>query len=241
MKKVWVLIPLVLLCIFASDVKGQRQYPKNRANWDQQPWHFGMTLGVNFANSHIRKEAQFFPPDSILGIEPNSAPGFHLGPIAHLHLNKNIGLRFTPNFSFQDRVILYTIKDSKRRTGVSLVEKRIESSNFDFPLNFKFRTDRVNNFAAFALLGGKYTIDLQSQEKVDQSLGPNAILKTRKIDYALEVGAGCDFFFRYFKLGVEAKKALGLRNALVRDFSKFDTPLTGLWTRLFMLSITIEG
>ena len=229
--------------LFAASFKAQaqREHPKNLSSFDNRVWHFGFTLGLNRANSWITTEADYFLPDSIIGITPGTAPGFNLGIVAQFHVNKNVGIRFLPALSFQDRLINYTIIDSKRRTGLSEVEKRVESTYIDLPVNFKFRTNRINNFAAYVALGGKYSIDLASQQDVNQSLSQDVIVKIKKNDYSAEVGVGFDFFLRYFKFGLELKKSIGIPNVLIKDGTTFDEPLNSFRTSMFLVSFTFEG
>lgn len=45
----------------------------------------------------------------------------------------------------------------------------------NFPLNFKVRSKRFGNFAAYMLGGGKYTLDLASQKDVNNGGIPLAL------------------------------------------------------------------
>ena len=78
-------------------------------------------------------------------------------------LSRHLRLRFVPGLSFQDRGLNYNFDGNN-------VLKRTEAVNLDLPLLLKIRTDRLTNFAAYALVGAKYSKDMQSQEAVNQNL-----------------------------------------------------------------------
>src|SRR5690606_32962883 len=145
---------------------------------------------------------------SLLGVEAMKQPGFNLGIIASLNLTKNISVRFLPSLAFQDRALKYEF-----RTGtdsMAVFEKGIGSTFIDFPINFKFRTDRLNNIAVYALAGAKYSLDMQSQKDVKNAIAEEIVLKTLENDYSVEFGGGLDFFLPYFKFGLELKMAIGI-------------------------------
>jgi hypothetical protein len=111
----------------------------------------------------------------------------------------------------------------------------------DFPLLLKLRTNRVNNFAAYALVGAKYSRDMQTQEDVDQALGNETIIKLQRNDYSVDAGGGFDFFLPFFKFSIEMKTAFGIPNALIQEETRFSSPLDRLRTRTFIISICFEG
>jgi hypothetical protein len=118
---------------------------------------------------------------------------------------------------------------------------RVESVYLDFPINFKFRTNRSKNFAAYMLTGGKYSRDMQSQKNVNQGISANKIIKIIDYDYSIDIGGGFDFFLEYFKLSVEFKSSLGIPNLLIEDETIFTRNIESLRSKAFIFSITFEG
>ena len=57
----------------------------------------------------------------------------------------------------------------------------------DFPILLKLRTERIGNFAPYALIGGKLSRDMQSQADVNQSLQDGYILKLAKGNSSVDV------------------------------------------------------
>jgi len=119
--------------------------------------------------------------------------------------------------------------------------KKTEAVYLDFPLLLKLRTHRVKNFAAYALVGGKYSMDMQSQKDVDETLQDQIILKLSNRNWSIDAGGGMDFFLQYFKFGIELKVEQGMKDILFQDNSIYSAPIQSLTTRAFILSFTFEG
>ena len=237
--KINMLMLLLLLPYFSS---AQKDNVQNIRNFDQKPYHFGFILAYNSADFFMDLYSGFPTSDSVLSVQNYRQPGFDLGPLASLNFSKNFSLRFIPAISFQDRKITYTMlsfKEGEYKT--STVDRRIESTFINLPINFKLRTDRVNNFAAYALVGYQYSIDMASQKDVTNNSGPNAILKIKRIDQAWQVGGGLDFFLPYFKFGVELKLSHGFKNLLIQDNTMYSSPIDKLKSKTWLLSFTFEG
>ena len=66
------------------------------------------------------------------------------------------------------------------------------------------------------------------------------IFKLNRLNFALEIGAGCDFYFEYFKFAPQIKYSYGLKNLIVEDGTIYTSPLEGFYTRGFQISLTFE-
>lgn len=231
---------LLILLATATAVLAQKGYrPKNLGGFDKKKYHFGFMLGFNTADVIIDRKAATEFQDSLLTVNSRNAPGFNLGIIASANFTKNISIRFLPTLSFEDRVLeydFYATPDSS-----TFYEKRIEFTYIDFPVNFKFRTDRLNNIAPYCLIGARYRINMQSEKDVKNAIAEEIIVKAKKDDFMMEFGGGLDFFLEYFKFGIELKMAMGIPNILVGEDTQFAAPLQGLRSRTFMISFTFEG
>jgi hypothetical protein len=107
------------------------------------------------------------------------------------------------------------------------------------PLQLKFKSDRINNFRFYALVGGKLDYDLASNAR---SRRTDEFLKVNPVDYGYEVGVGFEFFNDSFIFSPEIKLSQGLTNQLYVDRS---LPLTNaiqsLLSRMIVISIHLEG
>ncbi len=236
------ILTLLLICTVAfgyAQRRGGGIKQKNLQGFDDRRYHFGFMLGVNSSGSYLDQNLNTTFSDSLLSMYPGSAAGFNLGIVTQLKLFNNFALRFVPSLSFQDRVVNYEFYEGPETTQTYV--KRIESTFIDFPLNFKYRSNRINNFAVYVLFGGKYSLDVASQKDVRNVLADELIIKLSQHDYSAEVGGGFDFFLPYFKLGIELKLSVGIPNLLIDDDTIFSRPIQSLRTRTFMVSLTFEG
>ena len=198
-----------------------------------------LLLSGNTSSFNFTLRPDFTFADSLLSVENKSLSGFNLALLASVNINPTVHVRFIPGLSFQDRGLLFRFRADDGTTEP--VNVRTESVYLDFPLLIKLRTERIGNFAPYALIGGKLSRDMQSQEDVNQSLQDGYILKLAKGNSSIDIGAGADFFLPFFKFSVEMKTEFGMRNVLVQDDTPFSAAFNQLRTRSFIISFTFEG
>ena len=227
---------IVLLCGWGVQAQTAKQ---NLAKFDYSAYHFGFLLSGNSSSFNFQLRPDFTFADSLLSVENNSLSGFNLALLASVNVNPMVHIRFIPGLSFQDRGLLFRFRGEDGT--IEPVNVRTESVYLDFPLLLKLRTERIGNFAPYALIGGKLSRDMQSQEDVNQSLQDGYILKLAKGNSSLDVGASADVFLPFFKFSVEMKTELRLRNVLIQDDTPFSAACDLLRTRSFIISFTFEG
>jgi len=151
-------IILILIVSFWSlqvNAQKKKEQIKNLPDFDRQFYHFGFILSLNTSNTIVDfKELTTFE-DSILSIDIQGQPGFNLGMLASWDMSGNWHLRFIPTLSFNERILEYTFLLENGSTET--IKKNVSSTNIDFPLLFKYRTNRMNNIALYALLGGQFS------------------------------------------------------------------------------------
>jgi hypothetical protein len=211
----------------------------NLERFDMRLYHFGFLISSNTSSFFIDRKADFSFSDSLLSIENVPQSGFNLALLASFNPVKNVNIRFIPGLSFQDRGINYTFlqPDGLEKTYL----KRTESVFLDFPVLLKMRTNRSGNFAAYALFGGKFSKDMQSQKDVNNAVAEQIVIKLKDKDVSLDMGGGFDFFLPYFKFAIEFKTSIGLNDILIHEDTQFSTPIESLRTRSFIVSFTFEG
>lgn len=231
---------LLFSFVFAFlSASAQKQKPLNLPSYDHDKLHFGFALGINKANFLILPAVNSSKPDSVLSLNDLPDWGFSLGIISDLRIHDYATLRFLPTLTFQSRAIEYQIhpSNSTNLDTFYTTNKKIESTLLDFPVNLKIRSERLNNMSAYLLAGGKFCIDLASQEK---TVNPD-ILKLNSKDFALEAGFGLDFYLQYFKLSTEIKFAAGIKNRLFPENTTWAAPINMLKTKTWVFSLNFEG
>jgi hypothetical protein len=196
-------------------------------------------LGMNSAQFQPERTTDTAFTRNLSGIDIKGTPGFDLGIITSVKLGTpSLHLRFIPSLSFQERVLTYHFL--KPDGSDNPKEKRVESTNLDFPLLLKYRTFRYNNFAAYFIGGMQFSIDLQSKAKATQSYN-DPFIKMKKQDLQAQFGIGTDFFLPFFKFSIEIKYSQSVRNQLIQDGTPISLPFTKLFNRAIWFSITFEG
>jgi len=234
---------LIVICLlFVIAGNGYSQQMKNLYDFDETKMHFGFVLGYNKADFYLDKNTEYGTSiDTLMVLEVEPKSGFNLGIVSSLNLTPNLKIRLVPSLSFQERVIEYTY--FKQPDTSEFWHKEVQPVFLDFPLLLKFRTNRINNFAAYVIGGGRFGLDMSSSEDVKNSSATleDQIVKTSRADYGLEIGGGIDLFLEYFKFGVELKLGMGLKNMLIQENLKFSSPIESLRSKVWTLSFTFEG
>lgn len=211
----------------------------NLAKFDYRKYHFGFALSGNQSSFFINYKPDFSFQDSLLSITNVPQAGFNLHILASYNPLPNVNVRFLPGLSFQDRSLQYQFLRPQNK--IETQTKPISSVWLEFPVLFKFRTNRTGNFAAYALVGGKYARDMQSQKNVSNNQSSEIVVKLKSNDYCVEAGGGFDFFLPFFKFAIEFKTSIGLPDLLIHEDTKYALPIDKLRSRAFVVSITFEG
>lgn len=245
---------------FGFNSYAQKRKVLNLPEYDQQPYHFGFILAANnmlftvkpidnlpFIMWHEDQIPDIPGADSLLVYEVTSkgTPGFSIGILGNLRLGRYIDLRFVPALSFGERMLNYsTLTFSTDTSGAvvydnTIIEKSITSTLIEFPLFVKYKSKRLNNFAAYVTGGLKYTLDLASQNKDENNLN-DARITINKHDLMGEVGVGVDFYTNYFKFGTEIRMGYGFFNLIKQEGNFYTNSIERLNSKIFLLSFTFE-
>ncbi|NLL29370.1 MAG: PorT family protein [Bacteroidales bacterium] len=234
----------VLLFLLSTASIAQQEGIYNLPRFDSRLLHFGFTIGFNQMDFTLKRTKFSEQKDSILNISTQGQFGFQIAIVSDLKIGNNLNLRFTPGLSFGDRKVNYDISktiydiNTPLNDTVLKVTKTSESTFLDFPLLLKFKTNRITNFRAYALLGGKYSYDLASQSKKKQE--DEEFLKLLPHDYSLEVGTGVEWYLEYFKFGVEIRMSYGFPDMLKREGTIYTNNIDRLSSKIWWLCFTFE-
>ncbi len=247
-------IVLVLTVLMSADGFSQRRQITNLPKYDRAKYHFGFTLGVNRMDFTVRTKddmyAMMFYPDQmpdlnldsaeLLAVNSNPVSGFVIGIVGDLRLGKYFNLRFLPALIFGERTMNYSILGYKNEgENILDVQKRVSSTFVDLPLLIKYKSKRVNNYRAYVLLGGQYSIDLASTaSKKDEH--KDVHVKLQRSDIYLTTGVGFDFYNPWFKFGVELRMNYGIRDVLLTEETIYTDGIERLNSKIFQLIFTFE-
>jgi hypothetical protein len=233
---------LILSIFLVMGISSQAQKFKQERykNFDKRTFHFGFMLGFNSSDFTVYQNVNAYEQYGLKLLENDAQPGGQLGILTTMKLGTPVlRLRFIPTLSFQEKLLRYTFEDTLLNTD-QIGEERVNSTNLDFPLMLQFRTKRYNNFTAYALVGGQYSIDLQSQEKASQNY-IDPYIKIKRNDLQGQIGGGVEFFAPYFKFGIELKYSHGFINSFIQDNTNIANPINKLYNKVWSLSLIFEG
>src|ERR1700694_3784574 len=200
------LVGLLAISCLTSSAQVTELY---REEQDQKPYYFGLSLSVVSSRFQIEHHPSFLQQDAILVAEPLNAPGISLRLVAALNLSQRWELRFNPGLIFTARPIHYQLNPAYPPDidyGYN-VNKSIESIITTFPLDFKFKSDRIGNFRVYMLGGAKIDMDLASnaqKRKADDQV------RIGKYSYGIEGGIG----FSFYRKSVTVSPGVQVRNGL---------------------------
>jgi len=217
-KKIWIAILFVIIGFSAG---AQKQKVNFLTTFDDKLIHFGFTIGLNALDFNVVNynpigENPDFVPDKINRIGPDNIirsdvatiiPGFTVGIISSLRLNKDFNLRFLPGLSFGERQLTFNVPVYDINNYEATQYYSVKSTFLDFPLLIKYKARRINNDRPYVIFGGAYRQDISRTAKED-------LIKLKSGGFYAELGGGWDHYFPFFRFSVEAKFSYGLNNQL---------------------------
>lgn len=230
---------IVLFFIFIttlSPVLAQVQKLKNQPYADQRLFHLGFTVGLHTQDLILTHSGYVNDNGEVWFSEiPRYSPGFNVGIIGDLYVNRFINLRIVPTLQLGGKEFVF-----KEQTSAEEFETKLRNNYISVPLQIKFAADRINNYRPYFLLGGYGRVELAAKKNIPILLKP--------IDYGIELGFGCDFYLPMFKLSPELKFSFGLVDVLKKDRSdlveeellKYSRSLSKATQRMITLSFNFE-
>ena len=198
----------LVLLIFLVQQQGHAQTSykyvrKHLELYDDKEIHYGFFFAAPITRFSVSYSPQFLTADSANRIYSPNKIAFRVGGIVNLYLNDRYDLRFTPSVSLFSREVQYDYPG-----GTSKTETR-ESTWVDFPILFKYKSERRNNTRMYLLAGATFSIESNVRRKELQGASK---LSTGTKDVAIEYGIGFEQFFEYFKFAPELRFSHGLIN-----------------------------
>ena len=252
-----ILIPLFFGILMLSSFTMQaQQFKMKLQEHDHNRYHFGFFVALNQMDFSIKTEEEFigitYDPteySDFVGVDfiqfygVNSSPsmGFSVGIIGNLKITPNLDLRFVPTLSFGERVLNYSIYQFVigEMPEIRNISKHIASTNVDLPFYIKYKSKRAGNFRAYILSGVKFTIDMAANSDKNKQQNED-LLRLKNSDIVFEAGVGIDYYFDFFKFGIEMKMGYGINNLLDTEGNIFADGIKSLNSKTFQLSLTFE-
>lgn len=171
------------------------------------------------------------------------SPGFNVGLIGNLRINKYLDLRLEPGLFITTRELNY---DETYFNGTTFNEsdliREVKATYIHIPLLLKFSTKRINNFKPFIVGGFSTALNLSSNENNPDD-NSNGQFRTTKNSLFYELGFGIDFYLFNFKFTPSIRGIFGINDELIRDEdpdSPWTSNIANMKTRGIFVNFTFQ-
>ena len=211
----------------------QRSLPKNLPAFEKQFFRFGYSVGINWMSFTLDPTYR-----DTFQLDVQQHPGININLITSMRLHKYVDLRITPGIQFSQRDLKVTRKDSIP----DVWDAKIESVYFELPILIKYRSERVNNYAPYILVGLAPKVDLTGGE-IENWKPVKRLVKG--FDLFPELGVGVDFYTQKVKVAAELKFSVGIANVFRApgedaQYDLFGGAVERLMSKMVILSIQVQ-
>lgn len=204
---------------------------------DERKFHYGFLIGMHMQDIEFQNNGFIDPTtgEQWYTDQDSYQPGFTVGVLGEMKLNKLLALRLTPELNFGQKHIQFHEQISGRDTTQTL-----KAAYISVPILAKFSAPRYNNFRPYLIAGVAPTVNLTARK--------HQALRTNPFDMYIEFGFGCDFYLPYFKLIPELKFSFGLLDIINKKrtdlidgtLMKYTNSVDGGHSKLVTLSLYFE-
>ena len=219
------------------NVMAQEQKVQHRPYLDQRKFHWGFLFGLHMQVLELKNNGYIDPEsgEQWYADVDNYNPGFSVGVLGEMRLNRYLALRLIPTMHFGQKHITFHEQVSGRDST-----QNIKSTYISMPLDLKFSAPRHNNYRPYFIAGVNPMLDLTPKKQ--------KALLMKPFDCYIEIGMGCDFYLPFFKLIPELKFCFGLADILKKDrndlidnsLQKFTKSLDGASSKMIVLTLYFE-
>ncbi len=232
----WCKVAIVFLIILlgATHAHSQRRVEQNNPNYDNRFLSYGFLLGVHTSAYQLKYSDQFVSPglDSLYSINPKWSAGFTLGFIVNLNLADFLDFRLLPQVSFYEHILVYERLDSPD------INELVETTVVEFPLLFKYKSERRGNFRMYFVGGAKPGLEASGKNDIDEISDKNIDIKA--VNLSVDVGFGLDIYYPLFKFSPEIRFSKGVTNMLGPNDQDFGAGIDRLNTNTITLYLLFQ-
>ncbi len=171
------------------------------------------------------------------------SPGFNVGLIGNLRINKFLDLRLEPGLLITTRILHYSPTYFQGTSpSASDLTREVKSTYIHVPLLLKFSTKRINNFKPFIVGGISTALNLSSNQD-NPNDNSNGQFRTKKNSLFYELGFGIDLYLYNFKFTPSIRGLFGINDELVRDKdpnSPWTSNIASMQTRGVFINFTFQ-
>lgn len=211
---------------------------QGKGTTDNNLLRWGYFLGIN------NYDFNFDYNEDLRDIYVKRSPGFSVGLIGNLRINKFIDLRLEPGLLITTRELYYsqTYFEGVPDFNNSDLTREVKSTYIHVPLLVKISTKRINNFKPFIVGGFSTALNLSSNE-TNPNDNSNGQFRTKKSMLFYELGFGVDLYLYNFKFTPSIRGLFAINDELIRDDdpnSPWTSNIASMKTRGVFINFTFQ-
>lgn len=226
-------VVLLMLAAFQSEAQKTRWVEKNNPNYDNRKLTYGFLIGIHSGIYQIKYSDKFVTRDldTVSAVLPKWSQGFTLGFIVNYRLTEFLDLRLTPQVAFYENKIRYQF------TNDPPIDESVESTVVEFPVLFKYKSERRGNVRMYMIGGVKPGIEASGKKNVDQT---KPALEIKQANLNIEAGFGFDLYYPLFKFSPEIRFSRGIVDMLGNRTNEFGQPIQRVNTNTITLYLLFQ-
>ena len=219
-------IALILLGLTVGlSAFAQKRKIMNKPFIDTRRWHYGFNIGAHDQGLSLVNNGYLDPEtgEQWMAECDRQNPGFSVGVLGSLKINKWLDMRINPGLNFGSKHIQFiNIGNTGPTAETNRSSQDMKSTYIAVPIDFKFGAQRFNNYRPYALAGVMGQYDLTATKHTQ--------LRTKPMQGYIEFGMGCDIYMPFFKLIPELKFCFGIGNILQKNRNDITDPTQYIFT-----------
>ena len=239
MKRIILLSALCLLFtgLGCRHVMAQPRKLQYRPYIDERKFHYGFLFGFNIQDMELSNTGYANPEtgEQWYADVDNYNPGFSVGVLGEMKLNKHLSLRLSPTMHFGQNNILF-----REQNSGEISKQSVKTTYIAVPVHVKCAAERFNNYRPYITAGVSPMVNLTVKKQKQ--------LLVKRFDTMIEVGFGCDFYLPFFKLIPELKFSFSPLNILQKERNdlldanllKYTQSVDGVSSKMITLSFYFE-
>lgn len=230
----WRKITITSLLVLLGSAAFSQRATQHNPSYDDRFLSYGFLIGIHTSAYQLKYNDQFIQSglDSLYAIKPRWSAGFTLGFIVNMNVADFLDIRLLPQVSFYEHLLDYQRLDDPD------ISELVETTVVEFPLMFKYKSERRGNTRMYFIGGVKPGIEASGKNDIDEVSDENIDIKA--FNLSADVGFGIDIYYPLFKFSPEIRFSKGITNMLGSEDNVFGAGIDRLNTNTITLYLLFQ-
>jgi len=216
-----------------SDAQLFRWARQHNPSYDDKKISYGFSIGLHTSSYQVKYSNKFVRPnlDTLHSVQAVFLPGFSLGFLVNYRFSEFLDLRLMPKAGFYAHKLYYYY------TSAPVQSQLVETTLVELPLLLKYKSVRRGNVRMYMIGGITPAFEASGKNDIGNS---TAGLSIQKHNISLDMGAGFDFYFPFFKFSQEIRFSRGISNMLGDKQTDYSNPISRLNTNTISIYLIFQ-